>query len=70
MDTIVKLGTIYWRFYHRYCWHFQSSAKTFLLIVALTKTSSCILIVIFVQKVTLGLQTGAAIVQRLTFGQF
>ena len=42
---------------------FKVPLKTFLLIVALAKTSRYIVIVIFVQKFTLGLQTGAAIVQ-------
>ena len=42
---------------------FKVPLKTFLLIVALAKTSRYILIVIFVQKFTLGLQTGATIVQ-------
>ena len=42
---------------------FKVPLKTFLLLVALAKTSRYILIVIFVQKFTLGLQTGATIVQ-------
>ena len=42
---------------------FKVPLKTFLLIVALAKTSRYILIVIFAEKFTLGLKTGAAIVQ-------
>ncbi len=42
---------------------FKVPLKTFFLIVALAKTSRYILIVIFAEKITLGLQTGAAIVQ-------
>ena len=42
---------------------FKVPLKTFLLIVALAKTSRYILIAIFAEKFTLGLQTGAAIVQ-------
>ena len=42
---------------------FKVPPKTFLLIVALAKTSRYILIAIFAEKFTLGLQTGAAIVQ-------
>ena len=42
---------------------FKVPLKTFLLIVALAKTSRYILIVIFAEKFTLALQTGAAIVQ-------
>jgi membrane protein YqaA with SNARE-associated domain len=42
---------------------FKVPPKTFLLIVALAKTSRYILIAIFAEKLTLGLQTGAAIVQ-------
>ena len=38
---------------------FKVPLKTFLVLVALAKTSRYILIVIFVQKFTLGLQTGA-----------
>ena len=42
---------------------FKVPLKTFLLIVALAKTSRYILIAIFAEKFTFGLQTGAAIVQ-------
>ena len=42
---------------------FKVPLKTFLLIVALAKTSRYILIAMFAEKFTLGLQTGAAIVQ-------
>jgi membrane protein YqaA with SNARE-associated domain len=42
---------------------FKVPPKTFLLIVALAKTSRYILIAIFAEKFTLGLQTGAAVVQ-------
>ena len=42
---------------------FKVPIKAFVLIVALAKTSRYILIVIFAEKFTLGLQTGAAIVK-------
>ena len=42
---------------------FKVPLKTFLLIVALAKTSRYILIVILAKKFALGLQTGATIVQ-------
>ena len=42
---------------------FKVPLKTFLLVVALAKTSRYILIVIFAEKFTLGLQTWAATVQ-------
>ena len=42
---------------------FKVPLKIFLLIVALAKTSRYILIAVFAEEFTLGLQTGAAIVQ-------
>ena len=42
---------------------FKVPLKIFLLVVALAKTSRYILIAVFAEEFTLGLQTGAAIVQ-------